>query len=589
MPVGKLLFQKAESALIEEKAIKLFGITRILDDYLTQDFKAILQLAGVSDVCERESKVRILQEALLPFADQIARAFPGVGVGYFASCVDSIVAYAPSEELGGKVGLSLWPDHIGRQAMREGREMVGVGSMVRGDIMNCVRPLVRYGETIGFVWANETVEDIYRQLARGGHRLFLDQNNVQPLLGLTGILILATRFLVQVDDLAPGYDVARQGAIRVTNEFNRELERMRHYLVMFLNSLDVGVLVQSYRGHMVFLNKQLKKLLGELGRLTEEIDEKVFDELGLRGVPQVIDWMERKKVWNLNFHARFTGVHGKPGKEVNLVVALIPGSEPGKNHRIYFFEDLVRVRAEEQERWRAQKLAAAGEVAAMVAHEIRNPLAVIKGAINLLPEKLGDQEFLQGLARVVSQEIERVNNTLEALLAFTRTNEPEFRRISLIQVLRETVELVRGYAEDSNVKLSQEYQELPIIQGDHQHLRQAFLNLLVNAIQAMPEGGLLKVQAYTRQGSNLVEVRIEDTGSGIAIEDQPHIFEMFFTRKQGGTGLGLALVQRIIDEHQGFIKVDSIKGQGTTFTITLPVRRYNAPEVSDFGGKEGWA
>ncbi len=183
----QFLFQNVEADVMEEKANKLFGLTRILDSRLTTDFLSFLSILDPSNLLDQDQKkeaIATLNKVLTPIADEIAAAFTGVGVGYYALCVDSIVAYAPSDQLGDKVGISIWPEHIGRRAMQERREIVGVGSMVRGDVLNTVRPLIRGNKVIGFVWANETVEDIYRQLQERKKRHYYSDKLCGPLLGM---------------------------------------------------------------------------------------------------------------------------------------------------------------------------------------------------------------------------------------------------------------------------------------------------------------------------------------------------------------------------------------------------------------------
>ena len=184
-----LLVQKAEAALIEEKAEKLFGIARLLDSYLADGFDGIVRDGS------REHKIAVLNEALGPFVDMVASSYQGVGAGYYSKELRAIVAYGPSERFGSKVGMDLGPEHLGWQAMASGKETVGVGSMVRGEIMNCMRPLIRNGEAIGFVWANETLEDVYSQIRLGAREVFFSEN-IEPLLGLTGLLLFASRVLL---------------------------------------------------------------------------------------------------------------------------------------------------------------------------------------------------------------------------------------------------------------------------------------------------------------------------------------------------------------------------------------------------------
>lgn len=252
MPHEHVLFRKAEAALLEEKANKLFGLARLLDTRLTSDLLALLDQSQRFTEVEKPKAIAALSRALTPIADEIASAFPGVGLGYYALCVDSIVAYAPSSQFGDKVGISVWPEHIGRRAMREKREIVGVGSMVRGDIMNCVRPLIRGERVIGFVWANEAVEDIYRQLQQSEESLFFSGGQLEALLALTWLLVLSAR---QLGHIRKFLDQETAGESYSTSRgLIDAFLGMQRYLEMFLNTVNSGLVVLNHEGRIVFSN-----------------------------------------------------------------------------------------------------------------------------------------------------------------------------------------------------------------------------------------------------------------------------------------------------------------------------------------------
>ncbi|HYG59252.1 MAG TPA: hypothetical protein VD902_14415, partial [Symbiobacteriaceae bacterium] len=161
------ILQKAEAALLDEKATKLLGLARVLDQMLGDSFEHWAELG-----LEGEERLAGIARALRPATDRLATAFGAVGLGYYDAVSDRIVAYAPSESLGALVGVSPPEDHLGRVAMRERMDKIAVGSMVRGDAMNCMHPLVRGDRVIGFTFANESLEDIYRQMHAGSGRSY---------------------------------------------------------------------------------------------------------------------------------------------------------------------------------------------------------------------------------------------------------------------------------------------------------------------------------------------------------------------------------------------------------------------------------
>jgi len=560
-----LLFQKTEALLIEEKAQKLFGVTRLLDRYLSGDYQAILASCRLLPVT-REEKIRVLNQALSPFTDEVASAFPGVGVGYYSKDLRAILTYGPSSEFGSKVGLDLDPDHLGWQAMETGKETVGVGSMVRGEIMNCMRPIIRNGSAIGFVWANETLEDIYAQMQLGAKRVFFSQD-VEPILGLTGLLLFASRVFL-LGEKSRGW----------SRRLWRSIERLDSYLRLFLNSLSLGVVLSDYEDKITFVSQGIKDILGETAfRYVGMSVGRFLSDLGLDPYIVLDDALSGARNRFLNVNLKST----LGDKLVTIISAVVAdagrrndtgGTGDGNHGHVVILEDLREARAQEERLARAEHLAALGELAAAVAHEIRNPLTVVKGAASLVPGKLSDPDFLRKFSEVVTSELERINRTVESLLNFARYSQPDMTPIDMENVVKRACDVIRGYAEVHKVDIHLACASvLPPVRGDADHLVQAFLNLFLNGIQAMPSGGTLFVDIEWNPGAKYVETVVKDTGSGILPEHKDRIFEMFFTTKKGGTGLGLPLVQRIIYEHQGFIEFDSEVGKGTTFVIRLPV------------------
>lgn len=242
------------------------------------------------------------------------------------------------------------------------------------------------------------------------------------------------------------------------------------------------------------------------------------------------------------------------------------------------------------------KLAALGQLSAGIAHEIRNPLTSIKILVHSLIDKLGSDEAKREDILVIENEIERMNQTIKRFLDFARPAEPTFSSTNINQVLEDTLLLVSHELKEGKIHLRRDFfSELPEVLADREQLRQTFLNLILNAIQAMPEGGTLtittrlKVEA-TRPAAGTPKLKVEsnserlstpthfmeisftDTGCGIPLEKVNNIFDPFFTTKEEGIGLGLSITHRIIDNHQGFIKVESQESKGTTFTVVIAIR-----------------
>jgi len=220
--------------------------------------------------------------------------------------------------------------------------------------------------------------------------------------------------------------------------------------------------------------------------------------------------------------------------------------------------------AHEQQIQQASKLASVGELAAGLAHEIRNPLAGIAAAVEVLAEHRAGQD--REITQEIQVQVKRLNTTLSDLLNFARPREPEIAPCDLAGLVRQMLALVRADAHKHHIQVLEEIPaDLPTINADAMQIQQAILNLLLNAIQAMPDGGTLTVRAAG--GVDRVRLTIQDTGGGIPAEIREKIFAPFFTTKHRGTGLGLAITRTILEKHHGTIAVDSEVGCGTMFTL----------------------
>jgi signal transduction histidine kinase len=239
------------------------------------------------------------------------------------------------------------------------------------------------------------------------------------------------------------------------------------------------------------------------------------------------------------------------------------------------YEQIVDV--EEQLR-QNEKLSALGLLAAEVAHEIRNPLTVVKMLYHSLNLEFPAGDPRTKDARIISEKIEHLNKIVEQILAFARTSEPNFAPVNLNQLINELGLLVRHKLKNQGVEWTLRlHSNLPPILGDATQLEQAFLNLILNAAEAMPRGGTLTITSrpmHLRRGSGVpthVLVEFKDTGEGMSQEQQRRAFtSLLNTSKRTGTGLGLAIVRRIVEAHQGKLSLRSQPAQGTVIRLVLP-------------------
>ena len=257
-------------------------------------------------------------------------------------------------------------------------------------------------------------------------------------------------------------------------------------------------------------------------------------------------------------------------------VSLLKDDKNTVNGIILIFQDITKLVEMEEKVRRQEQLAVVGSLAAGIAHEIRNPLASLSGSIQVLQGELdlkGDDKHLMD---IVVRETDRLNTIISEFLDYARPQTARAEKILLLPVLEETITLLKNSRDfREGITISAEVDPQVVIQGDAQRMRQVFWNLLINACQAMPDGGEITVSAMPMSRSDgysgWCEIVIKDMGRGIAHDYLDKIFDPFFTTKTGGTGLGLAIVERIIEDHGGIIDVESETGRGTKFRIRLPV------------------
>jgi two-component system nitrogen regulation sensor histidine kinase GlnL len=271
---------------------------------------------------------------------------------------------------------------------------------------------------------------------------------------------------------------------------------------------------------------------------------------------------------------------------VSLVTAPLCRRDGSVEGAVAVLRDISRIRQLEAEVRRGETLATAGRMAVGLAHEIRNPLGAIRGAVQLLAGELARDERLREYTAVLIQEVDRVNRIIEMVLDLARPVHLRAVPLNVHQLLERVALLSEENARAQSVTIIRRYDpSLPPILGDEDRLVQVFHNLVRNALDAMPGGG--RVTLVTRMSHNpvfakvdlgggqrsMIEVQVIDGGAGIPAAVQGRVFDPFFTTREKGLGLGLALCHRIVEEHKGAIQIDSREGRGTAVTCFLPVAR----------------
>src|SRR3990170_2422298 len=239
-----------------------------------------------------------------------------------------------------------------------------------------------------------------------------------------------------------------------------------------------------------------------------------------------------------------------------------------------FVRDVTELRRLQADLVQSEKLALVGKMSSAVAHELRNPLVPIGGFANLIYKRLNEESPLKKYAGIIVREIDRLEKLLHNILYFTKDTRPEFKPVNLNEIINDLLFFYKDTFEEHNINLSISLTpDMPIMNLDHALMKQALINIIINAVQSMENGGLLTVETMTKgeEDKLFAVVVINDTGAGIPEDIMNSIFDPFYTTKIRGLGLGLSLTRRIVESHGGEIKVESDEGIGSTFIISLPV------------------
>ena len=348
------------------------------------------------------------------------------------------------------------------------------------------------------------------------------------------------------------------------SQLYNEVEKTKQYLENILENMGNGLIAVDTEGQVIMFNGEAEKLTG-------------------RSAPQVISKKASEvlppKLEQLLQQSLCQG-EGKVGLDLELIsgdkryflvcnTVLVELPETGGRGVILVLSDVTHYKELEREKNQVQKLASLGNLAAGMAHEIKNPLVAIKTFAELLPERYNDNEFRNDFSRIVSQEIARINKLVMQLLNLSKDPGGSFHKVDLIDLMDEILILMSPQLASQKIQLFKSYQQdLHPVYADRDQLKQAFFNICLNAVQAMIRGGSLKVK-ISRESNAKIRVSVQDTGPGISSQEMERIFDPFFTTKFDGVGIGLSISKKIITEHGGTVHLSS-SSQGTTFEIYLP-------------------
>ncbi len=300
-------------------------------------------------------------------------------------------------------------------------------------------------------------------------------------------------------------------------------------------------------------------------------------------------------------HAFMLDHHADPGQSIEKVleivlynvIAFITGTLADREFRGRLAQEKVArqlkeslddLKAMEQQVLRTERLRALGELTAGLAHEIKNPLASLKGAAEIISDEIPASSARRAMVDILLKELDRLGAILEKFLSFARPKDVHVTTVPVVDVIEPVVELLQSQARTGGVEMEWDRACLDLaIRGDRETLKLVIMNLLLNAIQAMPKGGKVAIgcRAFSRGRRIYCEIAIEDSGPGVAEHMVEKIFNPFVTTKDGGNGLGLSIAARIVDQHEGFVTVDKGKAGGAVFRVGLPLAQDRAPQGAD--------
>ena len=587
-----------ETMVMQEKEGKLLALARVLDARLGPDgYEGILRRHGAENADSKE-KIAILNRELAQITDDVASASSGLGVGYYSLDVDAILTYGPSASFGHAVGLAIPQDHPGRVVMSAKKDMVKSGTMVRGDILNAMIPIVRGDKVIGYIWANELTTDIMTQFGNMTRNLFLF---MLLCFGLTVFLliVLSRRTVKDVDRIVQGVRAMRsdlsqriKGAggelgevansinamAEDINKANEESRRALAVLQSVLGNVDAAVYVcDPHTKRLVYVNEYLRDLLGGKDPQGELCHE------ALQGNTEPCSFCPQKRLFDQNGNPSLAPIRWEThnpimGRDFLVTDRLVTWHDGRLLH--------MEVAADVTER-KALAVAEAANLAqrdflARMSHELRTPMNGVLGMTRLAMQADPPPAQLEYLKKIQSSAA-LLLGIINDILDFSRIEAGKltlekhpFDLLAMVDNIRELIlPPTRERNLDFNITVEDSVPKYAV--GDGLRLSQVLLNILGNAAKFTLNGFIrLRMSAEPLpSGTFRLHCAIEDSGIGMNEDQQAALFTPFSqadvstSRKFGGTGLGLSISKALVELMGGSISVNSELGRGSLFTVTV--------------------
>ncbi|HZO91224.1 MAG TPA: GAF domain-containing protein [Chthonomonadaceae bacterium] len=367
-----------------------------------------------------------------------------------------------------------------------------------------------------------------------------------------------------------------QAGIAIENaRLHTEVQERKSYTDSVLHSIGAGIVSTDAQGRITRHNPAAEETLRQPAAAFR--DASIADLITQMGLPDTEREHLLRMIWRvietgerIHLHKLMLHPQGREPMALNLTMSRLMDHNAGA---VLSFEDMTQEVRLEAEVEKMRRLADIGQLAAKMAHEVRNALTPMKGSAQLIRAEMEAQSSSTEMADIIIKEVDDLERLTSEMLDFARPTLLDPRPLAVLEFLTGAVQSLAAFLDENRVEVHWNVTEgLPELLGDPILLGQVVRNIVMNAVQAMPEGGSLTLSAEYDPDTNLLAIRFRDTGVGIPRADLKRIFQPFFTTKTKGTGLGLSIVQKIVDYHGGRVDVDSRVGFGTCFSILLPLR-----------------
>ncbi len=620
---GFLLTVAGKNAILEEKQANLLGVTRVLLAYLASQ-GGYQELEALSNSAAPAARIEHLNQRLHQATEQVASAFPGIGVGFYHRELDAILTYGPSAEHNKTIGVAIGQEHPGRRVMSLGQAEVASGLQVRGEIMNAMTPIHENGKVVGYIWANELLNDIKLQVDRMRNTVFA-LTALALLLSLAGISLVVKRLTRDIEAIKGGLTrmstdltqripalpgetgeiaLAVNSMARSLSESHerertladRALKHSEDTLSAAIEAIDEAFVVYDQDDRLVFCNERYREVFHTTADLL--VPGCTFEEALRAGVArgQYPDAVGREEEWIANRieqHRRCEGIseaRTDDGRWLRIIER-----RTASGHTVGFRIDITDLRMAKEMAEDANRIKS--DFLANMSHEIRTPMNGVIGMTDLLLDTPLDDEQ-RDYAQTISNSASALLNIINDILDFSKIEagklDIESIDFDLPTLCHDVIGLLEPKARTKSLHLDVNIaEEIPAaLRGDPGRLRQILLNLLGNAIKFTTEGSVSLRVACIERGSGQVRLNfaVVDTGIGITPEAQKSLFTPFTqadtstTRQYGGTGLGLSIARRLCELMGGTIGVTSEPGRGSTFWFEIPLERASGAHVPTLSG-----